>query len=93
MKREVDCLPCGRAWPDKSPPREFIKKTIGYANADFVCDGCDKKLPKGTPVICVSVWASYGGIQYYPWEEAEGFIAPMSRKELDAYERLEGTKT
>jgi hypothetical protein len=91
MKREVDCLKCGRSWPDKArDPNEHIHKLTGYTLNHFVCDGCGEELPLGVPAICVSVWSDIGGIPYFPWE-AE-YVTPMSDKELDAYERLDGTK-
>jgi hypothetical protein len=91
MKREVDCLKCGRGWPDKaSVKHEHIRKETGYTLGRFVCDGCGLFLPPGVPAICVSVWSDIGGIPYSPWEA--DYITPMSDKELDAYERLDGTK-
>ncbi len=91
MKREIDCMKCGNAWKDPAGRhQEFMAKRIGYALFDYMCDGCGEELPKGQPVMCVSVWSERGGIPYFPWESES--ITPMTGAELDAYERLNGTK-
>lgn len=91
MKREIDCVPCGKKWGVPKDPCEGLTKRYGFALAPFSCDGCGDDIPKGTACIAVSVWTDRGGIQYFPWEAGYIEIATATEVErwLDAHARLD----
>lgn len=76
MKQDILCTRCAKdrrkQFPDDNPyPGEHIKFVKGIAKKDMLCDGCATKTPikKGEPCIAASIWADYGGVPYYEWED------------------------
>jgi hypothetical protein len=70
MKREINCPKCAESCKQLigKYKGEHIKIQEGKAKAPFICDQCAALIDPGDPCVCVSVWADYGGIQYFPWE-------------------------
>ena len=74
MKRLIVCSDCEvkqhKLFPKESPyPGEHIKFVGGKAVSDFVCDDCDKTIKRGDLACAISMWADYGGVPYFPWED------------------------
>lgn len=69
MKREIVCPQCEKAQSlHREYPGEHIKLTKGNAKSELLCDSCAQPIYFGDTCFAVSMWADYGGIQYYPWE-------------------------
>ena len=70
MKREIDCPKCAESWKQSigKYKGEHIKLQEGKAKDQFLCDHCDKVIEPGDSCVAVSVWADYGGVPYFPWE-------------------------
>lgn len=49
-------------------PGEHVKMVRGKALYGKICDSCGKPIPAGSLCSAVSMWADYGGIPYYSWE-------------------------
>lgn len=72
MKREINCPKCANEWvkAHSEYPGEYIMLVPGRSRGDYLCDGCNKELPKGSGIVCVSLYTDE--IPYYPWED--GFL-------------------
>lgn len=78
MKREVVCRGCEpkrRGVTAASDPLavaeaaamgEGMKTVPGTAHHSMLCDACGRELPKGTPVIAVSLYSDRA--PYFEWE-------------------------
>lgn len=74
MKQEILCPDCKnkarRMFPTDNPyPGEHVKFQDGKAKSDYNCDTCNKPINTGESCTCLSMWADYGGVPYYPWEK------------------------
>ena len=50
-------------------PGEHVKHIRGNALRTLLCDQCNKVITENELCWAVSIWADYGGIPYYPWED------------------------
>ena len=76
MKQEILCSECDiylRALFENEPPLdgEHVKFVHGRAKKTMFCDGCvyPREIKRGDSCTAFSLWADYGGIPYYPWEQ------------------------
>lgn len=74
MVRKILCKKCEasskKLFPTESPyPGEHVKFVPGEAKHGMLCDDCGVYINKGDIVCAFSIFADYGGIPYYPWEE------------------------
>lgn len=68
MKREILCQKCADSTNLPTFPEEHWKFISGKSKANFKCDASGCKIKTGQAAVAMSIWAEYGGIQYYPWE-------------------------
>lgn len=69
MKRDINCDPCAKAWPDRKgrdKNDEEVVKVRGVALRDFVCDSCAIPVLQGS--LCTAVSVLGRGQVYYEWE-------------------------
>ena len=74
MVRKILCKKCEadskKLFPTESPyPGEHVKFVTGLAKRDMMCDDCGKDIIEEENICGFSIFADYGGIPYYPWEE------------------------
>ena len=74
MKRQIVCNKCKdslrKLFPTDMPyPGEHVKLVKGKAKKDFMCDRCGCDINATDNCWAVSIWADYGGIPYYEWED------------------------
>ena len=85
MKQQIICPACKDInrelfKTDTPHPGEHVKFVSGFALSDFVCDDCAVPIEKDTECCAFSIWADYGGIPYYPWEN--DCIEPVDENDL-----------
>jgi len=74
MVRKILCKKCEeesrKLFPTSSPyPGEHIKFVQGTIKRACFCDNCDTHIHTKDQVCAMSIYADYGGIPYFEWED------------------------